>query len=231
MALVTFYETSDGRPLMDATLGGRVGMLRYGNDDPFEPDGFQLDFWGAAIARLDVENQQDLDSTDYVFGVPITWGDKRLQYKLGYAHISSHMGDEFAISHPGALNRRINYVRDEIEFGTSWYVVPEWRSYGEIAYAFHHSGGADPLGFQFGSELSHPGPTFGGFYPFAAVNCEMRQENDFGGNLALQAGWLRRGMLDQTLRFGFHFLTGKSTQSQFFYTSETHVGGGIWYDF
>jgi hypothetical protein len=231
MALVTFYESGDGRTLMDATLGGRVGMLQYGNGDACNPEGFQLDFFGAAIARLDVENRQDLDSTDYVFGLPLTWGDPRLQFKCGYAHLSSHLGDEFAIRNPGSLAQRINYLRDEIEFGTSYYIVPAWRTYGEVAWAFHRSGGAEPLAFQFGSELSQPGPTNGELVPFVAVNARLREELDFGGDLSLQAGWLRRGLVGQTLRFGLHYYNGKSSQSQFFTTSEQQIGAGVWYDF
>jgi hypothetical protein len=231
MALVAFYEAGDGRALWDATLGGRVGLLQYGNGDPFHPAGFQIDFYGAAIARLDVENRQDLDSTDYVFGVPFTWGDERLQFEVGYSHLSSHLGDEFAISNPGALADRINYVRDSLEFGTSWYVVPAWRAYGEMEWAFHRSGGAKPLAFQFGTEISRPGPTGNKFVPFVAVNARMRQENDFGGDLAIQAGWLRRGLLGQTLRFGAHYYNGKSSQSQFFNNYEHHIGVGVWYDF
>jgi hypothetical protein len=231
MALVTFYEASDDRTVMDATLGGRVGMLQYGNGDPFDPNGFQLDFYGAAIARLDVENQQNLDSTDYVFGLPLTWGDECLQFKCGYAHLSSHLGDEFAINNPGSLAQRVNYVRDAIEFGTSYYIVPAWRTYGEVSWAFHRSGGAEPLAAQFGTELSRPGPTGDSFAPFVAVNARLREEHDFGGDLAIQTGWLRRGLLGQTLRFGFHFYTGKSSQAQFFTTSEQQLGAGIWYDF
>ena len=52
MALHTFYNL-EGRSLWDATLGGRVGMVRYGSNDSVSPDGYQLDFYGAAIARLD----------------------------------------------------------------------------------------------------------------------------------------------------------------------------------
>jgi hypothetical protein len=80
LALVSFYEASDSRTLWDATLGGRVGLLQYGNGDPFAPEGYQIDFYGAAIARLDTENRQDLDSTDYVFGLPLTWGDEQVQW-------------------------------------------------------------------------------------------------------------------------------------------------------
>jgi hypothetical protein len=231
LALVTFYEASDARTLWDATLGGRVGILQYGNGDPFAPEGFQIDFYGAAIARLDTENRQDLDSTDYVFGLPLTWGNEQVQYKIGYAHISSHLGDEYAIEHPGSLDERINYVRDAFEFGHSYYIVPECRLYGELEWAFHRSGGAKPLHFEFGTEFSAPGPTGGSFTPFAALNARMRQEHDFGGDLAVQAGWLRRNMLGQTLRLGLHYYNGKSSQSQFFKASEEQIGMGVWYDF
>src|SRR5262245_37633547 len=101
MALVASHEGD--RWIWDPTLGGRVGLLRYGDWEPLRPQGFELDFYGAAIARLDVEQQQDLDSTDYVFGFPLTYGTGDTQYKFGYAHLSSHLGDELAIREPGTL--------------------------------------------------------------------------------------------------------------------------------
>jgi hypothetical protein len=229
MAIVAFSDL-EGRSLWDATLGGRVGMVRYGDNDPIAPSGFQLDFYGAAIARLDVDNKQDLDSCDYVFGFPITWGDAQWQWKWGYAHTSSHLGDELAVRVPGALANRVNYVRDGFVFGTSYYVVPDWRVYGEFEYAFHHSDGAEPINFQFGTEISPAGPT-GCWTPFVAVNCEARQDVDFGGYVNTQAGWLRRNVLDQTVRLGFQYYNGKNSQYQFFQQSQQQLGAAIWYDF
>jgi hypothetical protein len=229
MALFMFNNL-DGRSLWDATLGGRVGMLRYGNCDPIAPDGYQLDFYGAAIARLDADNKQDLDSCDYVFGFPITWGDAQWQWKCGYAHTSSHLGDERSIRVPGALANRINYVRDGIVLGTSYYVVPDWRIYGEVEGAFHHSDGAKAINFQFGTEISPAGPT-GCWSPFLAINAESRQDVDFGGYVNTQVGWLRRNVLDQTLRVGLQYYNGKSSQYQFFQQFEQQLGVGLWYDF
>lgn len=83
---------------------------------------------------------------------------------------------------------------------------------------------------QFGSEFSRPGPTEARWAPFTAVNARMREEYDFGGDLSLQAGILRRGLLGQTIRFGAHFYNGKSSQFQFFDTSEQQIGIGLWYD-
>jgi hypothetical protein len=230
MALVTFYEGGD-RTLWDATLGGRVGLVRCGDCDPLFPQGYQLDFYGAAIARLDVEHRQDLDSTDYVFGFPITYGVGAWQFKFAYAHLSSHLGDELALRDPDTLDERINYVRDAVVFGTSCYPHPVWRQYAEVGWAFHHSGGAQPWEAQFGTELSRHGPTGHAGTPFLAVNGRMREEHDFGGDVSVQAGWLRRGLVGQTLRLGAHYYNGKSSQFEFFDTSEEQMGLGLWYDF
>jgi hypothetical protein len=215
----------------DATLGGRMGFLQYGNGDPVHPAGFQVDFYGAAIARLDLESQEDLVATDYVFGLPFTYGNERWQMKLGYAHLSSHIGDEFAITNPGALANRVNYVRDSIVWGNSYYVVPAWRIYGEMGWAFHHDGGAGPWDAQFGTEISPPGPTGGKSVPFLAINGRLRDDDDFGSDLNLQTGFLRRGILGQTLRYGLDYYIGKSSQSSFFNESTQQIGGGLWYDF
>jgi hypothetical protein len=230
MAIVAFHE-GQNRTLWDATLGGRVGLVRYGNCDPLWPQGYQLDFYGAAIARLDVENRQDLDSTDYVFGFPLTYGVGNWQFKLGYAHLSSHLGDELALRDPDTLDDRVNYVRDAIVFGVSCYPHPVWRQYAEAGWAFHRSGGAQPWEAQFGTELALPGPTGAAGTPFLAVNGRMREEHDFGGDLTVQAGWLRRGFFGQTLRLGVHYFNGKSSQFQFFDNSEEQIGLGLWYDF
>ncbi len=230
MGIVAFSDGGGGA-FADAALGGRTGFLQYGNGDPVHPEGFQLDFYGAAIARLDLENQEDLNSCDYVFGFPLTYGNERWQTKFGYSHLSSHLGDELALRNPGTLNNRVNYVRDSIVWGNSFYPVPAWRVYGEAAWAFHHDGGAGTWETQFGTELSRPGPTDCHATPYLAINGRLRDDRNFGGDLNVQTGWLRRGILGQTLRYGFDYYNGKSSQSEFFNHYEQQIGMGLWYDF
>jgi hypothetical protein len=223
---------SENHSYWDATVGGRGGVLRYGDCDPLHPQGWQLDVYGAAIVRLDPENRQDLMGSDYVFGFPITYGVDNWQFKFGYSHLSSHLGDEYAIRYPGTLEERINYVRDGIVFGASWYPVEACRLYGELdAAVINVSGGAEPLAFQFGTELSHPGPTGLHGSPFFALNARMRQEIDFGGDVTAQTGWLWRGITGKTFRLGAHYYNGHSSQAQFYQTSEQQIGIGLWYDF
>ena len=207
-------------------------MLRYGDSDPLHPQGWQLDVYGAAIVRMDAEHHQDLNSADYVFGFPITYGVDNWQFKFGYAHLSSHLGDEFAIRNPGALDDRVNYVRDGLVFGTSWFPVPALRLYGEFDLGLPHPAAAPNRSeFQFGNELSHPGPTGLHGSPFLALNGRMRQEINYGGDLTAETGWLWRGDTGEVFRIGAHYYNGKSSQSQFFNTCEEQIGMGLWYDF
>ena len=137
-------------------------------------------------------------STDYVFGFPLTYGIGEWQFELSYAHLSSHLGDERARRDPISLDNRINYVRDSFVYAASVYVLPIWRQYGELGWAFNHDGGAQPFEMQFGTELSAAGPTGNSGSPFLAVNAHLREEHNFGGDLTVQTGWLWRGLTAQT---------------------------------
>ena len=56
--------------VFDSTIGGRVGLLRYGTDNELWPQGWQLDVEAAAFPRLD--SNRNLVECDYQAGVPLT---------------------------------------------------------------------------------------------------------------------------------------------------------------
>ncbi len=222
-------EVSSSETLWDVILGGRRGIWRYGTYDELRPQGWQLDIEGAAIVRLNLDENRDVDASDFRFGVPLTYGWGKWQYKFGYYHLSSHLGDELIVRTPDA--ERKNYVRDAIIFGISFNPTPYWRLYGETAWAFFTAGGAEPWEFQFGAEYSKPGPTGRRGTPFFATNGHLREEIDFGGDYTLQLGWLWRGDSGSQFRTGFNYQTGHSNQYQFFDESEEQYGVAIWYDY
>ncbi len=230
LSLVLFGER-DGRNLWDGTLGGRVGILRYGTQGAFFPQGWQLDVEAAALVRLTLDEIRDFETADYRVGIPLTYGIDNWQFKLAVYHLSSHLGDEFAIANPGSLDDRINYVRDAIVLGGSYYPYPFMRLYAEAGYSVNVDGGAEPWEFQFGTELSRPGPTGTHGSPFLAVNAHLLEEHDLGGSITTQAGWLWRGESGQVMRLGLHYLNGKSSQYQTFDDSEEQIGFGLWYDY
>lgn len=220
----------EGNALLDVALGGRVGILRYGTADDLRPEGWQLDLEGAGFPRLALDHNWDVEAVDFRIGVPLTYGIDNWRYKFSYYHLSSHLGDEFAIRNDGSLSDRINYSRDALVLGVSWYPRAAWRLYAEADWAFHFDDGSQPWEFLLGVDYAQPGPT--GVYgtPFFALNGHLREAVDFGGNLVVQTGWLWRGMTGHTLRMGFHYYNGKSSQFEFFDEFEQQIGFGIWYD-
>lgn len=215
--------------IWDVTLGGRVGLIRYGNRSAFDPEGWQLDFEGAALPRLDICRDREVVSTDYRVSFPLTYGRGPFRGKFAYYHLCSHLADEYMLSHPDAV--RLNYVRDSLVLGGSYYWADDLRLYAEAAWAFSTDGGADPWEFQFGIDYSPRQPTGLGGAPFVAVNGHLRQEVDYGGNLVVQTGWQWRGPSAHLFRAGMQYYVGKSDQFEFYDSYEEKLGLAFWYDF
>jgi hypothetical protein len=214
----------------DATLGGRVGILRYGTQDGVRPEGWELDVEGAAFPELDLEQDGTLASVDFRAGAVLTYGFDRYQGKLGYYHLCSHLGDE---SSPLFTTlQQAGYIRDAIVWGNAYYLTDDLRIYGEASWAFHTWGVAKPWEFQIGAEyspVSHAGDLSGS--PFLAVDAEFRQDVNYEATLVVQAGWQWRSIHNRLLRIGVQFYTGKSEVFQIVDANERIVGIGMWYDF
>jgi len=217
--------------MWDLEAGGRVGLLRYGTEGGWpRPDGWQLDVEGAAFPRLDLEHDMDLIAADFRVGVPLTFGCGPVQVKLAAYHLSSHLGDEFWLRFPGYP--RINYSRDAIVLGGSYYVTDALRLYAEVEWAWYTDGGTKPWEFQFGIDYS---PVCCSQLcrgaPFVALNGQLREEVDYGGDFVVQAGWQWRGGSSHLARVGVQYFTGKSEQFQFFRRNEEKLGLALWYDY
>jgi len=225
-----WLANSDDSDPWDTTLGGRVGILRWGTDDPLWPEGWQLDIEGAAFPRLNLDQSADLDVADFRFGVPLTWRSGPWQAKTAFYHLSSHVGDEFLERNP--TFERINFSRNAIVLGLGYFVTPKLRLYAEADYGFDTDGGADPWWFQFGFDYAPSHPTGLRGAPFLAANAFLREEVDFGGTFTAMAGWAWRADRSGHLcRVGLQVSSGHTTQLEFHEESEQLVGLGIWYDF
>lgn len=214
----------------ETTLGGRLGIFRFGTDDVRFPWGWQLDVEGAAFPRLNLEEEADLDSADFRFGIPLTWRGGPFQTKFAFYHLSSHAGDEFLERNPSF--RRINFSRNALVLGGGFFLTPDLRLYAEADYGFDTDGGAEEWWFQFGLDYAPALPTGVRGAPFLALNALLREEVDFGGTFTLMTGWAwRSDRHGHLLRIGLQYANGKTTQFEFFPQSEQLIGLGIWYDF
>ena len=227
MGTQVFSLQGDGA-LWDSTLGGRVGILRFGTNDSVHPQGWQFDVEGSAQVRLDPDENLNLTSVDYRVGLPLTYAYGRHGFKLGYYHLCSHLGDEFLEAHP--TFQHLNFVRDAVTIGYAYYVMENLRVFGEIGYAFSNDVSQE-WEFQFGFEYAPSRPTGIAGAPFVAAFGHLREELNYSGNFVFQAGWAWRGQSTHLLRTGFHYYNGLSDQYSFYRNFEQQIGGGLWYDF
>lgn len=220
---------SDGGNIWDVSLGGQVGLLRYGSYRNGRPIGWQLGLEGSGQVRLDKDENLDVDAADFRVGVPITWGNEISQVKFAFYHLSSHLGDEFLLKTPGFP--RLNFSRNVLVLGYSIYPAARWRVYAEIGYALTADVSKE-WETQFGVEFAPAGATGPRGAPFAAANAHLREEVDFGGNFVCQLGWAWRGSpASGMFRTGVEYYNGKSEQFSFYDESEQKLGFGMWYDY
>jgi hypothetical protein len=211
----------------DTNLGAHVGILRYGTQDAAWPEGWQFDVEGVALVRLD--SGRNLVSSDFRAGFPLTRREGPWEFKFGYYHLSSHLGDLYIESHPGI--ERINYKREQLVLGVAYRPIQELRFYSEASWAFAEDGGSQPWEFQFGIDYSPVQPNGIWGAPFAAFNTKIFQDLDYSGNFTVEAGWQWRGCTGHTLRTGVEYFDGYSFQRQFYNQYQSFVAGGVWYDF
>ena len=230
----TFFRIRKDQDYWDATVGGRASLLRFGTNGsgPYDPpQGVEVQVEGAAFPRLTFDYDRDLVASDYRFGFPLVYRRGKLEAKFSYYHISSHLGDEYLITHPQAIHDRINYSRDALTLAVGYFPWRDLRLYSEVGYAVWCDGGSRPWEFQFGVDYSPVRPTTIWGAPFIALNGHLHQELNYGGGFTAQAGVQWRGQNGRLLRAGFQYFNGMSEQYQFYRQFEQQIGGGIWYDF
>lgn len=226
-----FLVDQDGNWVWDSALGGRASILRYGTFGSDKPQGWELQVEGAAFVRLLPEDERDVAAVDFRAGVLSAYRVDQFQWKFGYYHISSHLGDEFLLKNPGF--DRLNYSRDSLVLGGGYFPTENLRLYFEVGWAvIYTSGGAEPWEIQTGFEYETQGPTGIRGAPYFALNVHLREEVEWGGSLNMLAGWMWRGYhTSHTFRAGLQFYNGKNAQYSFLQDSQQLVGFGIRYDF
>lgn len=219
-----------GDLVWETTLGGRFAFFRYGTSDPVRPEGWEMAFEGAAMPRVDPDvDSSPLIAADFRVGLLSTWRYGPNAFKLGYYHLSSHLGDEFLLSHPGFV--RLNYVRDSGIVGWTRDLTPETQIYGEVAYAFNNEDGALPWEFQYGIQYSPRTPGLFGA-PFGAVNGHTREDFNYETSINAVAGWQWWSEeSNHTLRVGIQYYDGPALQYSFVNKHETLMGWGLWLDY
>lgn len=76
-----------------------------------------------------------LIDADYYIGFPLVYAFDNWQFRLRGYHISTHLGDEFLLDHPG-FDRR-NPSAEYLDFFSSYYFGDQIRLYAGLGYIVH----------------------------------------------------------------------------------------------
>ncbi len=225
---IQFYSTEHDGWSWYSTVGGHLGLLRYGTYDDFMPVGIQFDIEGSAQFRsLDAEPLK-MGSTDVRCGFPVSigWGSQETKLALYFLRAEPHRN--FFVNRPESTERI--FERQTVVLGHSVHLSEKLRIYGEAGYAFK-SDMSGEWELQFGAEFAPVLPTRIWGAPFAAANVYLLEVDDFGGNLTLQAGWAWRGKNARLLRTGLFYSNGLSNSLVPADRNEQQIGFGLWHDF
>ena len=191
--------------------------------------GIQLDGEVGILAQFDRDNSTDNIGWDGLYGLYLSWKPaESLAMRVGASHNSSHLGDEFIES---TGRTRIMYTREEILVGLSWQAAPEWRTYGEYGWGYDLRNeqlmeeGRAQAGVEWEALES---PWNGRSRPYAAVDVDAYQEDDWELNVTLQAGVLLPNANGSHWRFGIEIYDGRSPIGEFFQSEETYASWGVW---
>lgn len=127
-----FNDNALTKNIIDVSFGDTLAIYRWCDMWPWHGQ-LQIEIEGAVWAVFDpCTESAPLINADYYVGFPLTYAIDGWQFRLRPFHISSHIGDEFLLNHPG-FDRR-NASNEYLDFFISHDLTQEIRFYGGVGY-------------------------------------------------------------------------------------------------
>lgn len=211
-----------------STVGGQLGLLRYGTEDPFKPVGIEFDVEASAQFKSIDSGPLDILASDLRWGFPLSIGWGKQETKLAFYFLRTHPNSSVFDLLTNPPDRF--FERRAIVLGHAIHPIDQLRIYGEVGYAYESKLNGQ-WEFQFGAELApvHATNILGA--PFAAANVYLLEVDDYAGTVTLQAGWAWRSKNARLLRIGAFYANGLSSSFVLADRNERTIGFGIWHDF
>lgn len=229
---VHYYKSEipdGGKNRFNLNAGGRFGLLGI-SPKSSECSGLELSIECGLLAQFNTDDHLDNIGWDGLYGLLLAWQcSSKLAFKFATQHDSSHIGDEY-IEATGT--RRIEYTREELAYGVSYFPKDFFRLYFEIGRAYKYKQFMAPYRFQAGFEATGPLTLIkksSGWY--FATDIVSWEENDWSCSTTIQTGI--RSQVPYTgrqYRMGVQFYNGRSHIGEFFEYNERYLSLGIWVD-
>lgn len=228
----TEFSASDipqaGTKRFGLDLGGNLALVRL-HPENAPGQGWELMLEAGFRGQFDIKNSEDNIGWDGHYALFLDYRpNKKIAYRLGMHHTSSHVGDEYA-ERTGRL--RINYTRQEIRLGSTWSVTDNWQTYLEVARSYNdrnqvlQRAGRVEWGLQYDRPalFNH---VIGGYI---ALDLSGYEENNWDTNTTLQLG-IQWPTEKRRWRLGIEYYDGRSQLGEFFQAHEKYLSLGIWLD-
>lgn len=216
---------------------GRVWAANFGGSLPLiggDARGGGQWQWGAQASVFTLWNMDTLSNdhlnADYLVGFPVTWRWNKLSAMARLYHVSSHLGDEYMLTHPDVA--RVNLSYESADFVVSYLPRDALRVYGGAGRMLRRDPKDTPPGsLQAGAEYAHPHAYWNGrLRPVAALDLQKHKKSGWettdvsaraGVQLEHRTHASRRALLL------FEFYRGKDPNGQFFRRTVQHAGFGL----
>ena len=238
------YRSGDeviGNKSVDISLGDDFPIYRW-LDVMWHGDlqiGIEAGIWSVfnMDPHPDIAGGTELVNTDFYGGIPITYARNKWSFRLRGYHMSSHLGDEFLVNHPGFV--RVNPSIEAVDFFTSYQAKEAIRLYvgpGAIVHS-DPSFRWKPFYIEYGTEVRFLGTKFvkqrlyGTLY--LTLHFRNMQELDWNFDGTYRGGYEFSKMqgIGRKFRFYIEYHHGYSYEGQFSKMRDHYMEYNISYGF
>jgi hypothetical protein len=219
------FKNIYGKKIFNLSFGENLSLLRYKQNQWQYELGVQAGLFGI----MDIHSfPTKLINSDYFIGVGLSVNyDKAWQNLFQVSHLSSHLGDEFLISRPDYLNRRINLSYETLKWFTA-YKINSFRPYIAFGYLVHRDPSyIKPFTLEAGVDfISEEAFLFNSTRFVGGLHTHFWSQNNFKSSLNVRTG-LQLGSpvwRGRHLQFLIDYSVGKSRHGQFFNKNENYIG-------
>ncbi len=170
----------------------------------------------------DIAGGTELVNTDFYVGLPFTYAVNKWSWRFRVYHISSHLGDEFMVNHPGFDRKNPSF--EAFDAYMSYQAYGWWRLYVGPGVILH-SDKSFPMKYwyvEYGTEMRFWGTKmyyhrlYGTFFTGAHFRTWQRLKADFDGTFVFGYEWSKLQGVGRKIRLFAQYHKGFSLEGQFF---------------
>ena len=201
-------------------VGGDLGS---GGQWQFGVQGDVFTLW-----NLDTVSDDHVNA-DFFVGLPVTWRWDKLSAMARLYHISSHLGDEFLLSHPRVARVNMAYEAVDVKISYDLGAVRVYGGGGRMIRRDPETVGRGAL--QAGAEYTHSRAYVRGLLrPVVALDLQKHEKSGWGAtDVSARAGFQleHRARAERRALLLLEYYNGKDPNGQFFTRTISYAGLGL----